>query len=604
MIRLGGLVSQKAFGKFEMGKVISNPFATSFIKEGEGEDHEVSMANNSIDIIIKMATELKAKMGEDEKQIPAWIQDHIAKAENLISQASGNYHEYGDSNESVNEDVNFRDGKYRFYSKQGVGYLTYDGKVLSHGDFDWEDGSNSYWMSHSSWGGQKAFDTGKEIIKYFKSKKITTESINELKKLPSGNFSIKVGYPTFADYEKKAKVGDTILKYDKRGGMIKNFVDGSELNQNAEKYLDKVNNITNGVVYLSKKGMKGVAQVPDYEKKEVGVLVLEAKSVNEAPAKLKQTISKKEWSKIPKYNKHIGMDGVHYIMKYDDKIGTYLQGVQIVDESIKEASPCWKGYKQVGMKDKGGRQVPNCVPNESVVNEAPNTGERIQNLNNRIKVLRDKISATKSPEQKKLFSDRLKNALQSLSNIKKDHSIKAPHRESVVKEAVAPKDMDKIKSAVEAASSFMGVGSELKKLGMKYTFATEPLAIYIVQPTPNNKVAIVNKRYVSKPDFVVGDIAVGVMEGVNEISSKTPKIFVKTAAVEKKIKELMDDRKKAVVPYNSEKDPKKKEILKQILIKLTKQIQGYEKNLVQLRDMEEEYLQQMHADAELDTTGL
>ena len=25
MIRLGGLVSQKAFGKFEMGKVISNP---------------------------------------------------------------------------------------------------------------------------------------------------------------------------------------------------------------------------------------------------------------------------------------------------------------------------------------------------------------------------------------------------------------------------------------------------------------------------------------------------------------------------------------------------------------------------------------------------
>jgi hypothetical protein len=103
MIRLGGLISQKAFGKFEMGKVVSNPFANAFIKEGEGEDHEVSMANNSLDTIIKMATELKAKMGEDEKQIPAWIQDHIAKAENLISQASGNYHEYGDSNENINE---------------------------------------------------------------------------------------------------------------------------------------------------------------------------------------------------------------------------------------------------------------------------------------------------------------------------------------------------------------------------------------------------------------------------------------------------------------------------------------------------------------------
>ncbi len=303
MISLGGLVSQKAFGKFEMGKVISNPFANAFIKEGDGEDHEVSMGQNQLDTIIKMATELKSKMGEDEKQIPAWIQDHISKAENYISQAAGNYHEYGDSNENINE----------------------------------------------------------------------------------------------------------------------------------------------------------------------------------APKKLKHTISKKEWSKIPKYNKHIGMDGIHYIMKYDDKLGTYLQGVEIVDESV---------------------------------NEAPNTGERIQNLNNRIKALRDKLSATKSPEQKKLFQDRLKNALQTLSNIKKDYGIK------------------------------------------------------------------------------------------KEISSRTPKIFVKTAAVEKKIKELMADRKKAVVPYNSETDPAKKEKLKQILIKLTQQIQGYEKNLIQFRDMEEEYLQQMHADAELDTTGL
>jgi hypothetical protein len=24
--------------------------------------------------------------------------------------------------------------------------------------------------------------------------------------------------------------------------------------------------------------------------------------------------------------------------------------------------PCWKNYKQVGMKKKGNRKVPNCVP--------------------------------------------------------------------------------------------------------------------------------------------------------------------------------------------------------------------------------------------------
>ena len=30
---------------------------------------------------------------------------------------------------------------------------------------------------------------------------------------------------------------------------------------------------------------------------------------------------------------------------------------------IKEQQgPCWDGYKQVGMKKKGGKMVPNCVP--------------------------------------------------------------------------------------------------------------------------------------------------------------------------------------------------------------------------------------------------
>jgi hypothetical protein len=81
-----------------------------------------------------------------------------------------------------------------------------------------------------------------------------------------------------------------------------------------------------------------------------------------------------------------------------------------------------------------------------------------------------------------------------------------------MKEGVSPKEMDSIKSAVEAASSFMNVGAQLKSAGLRYTFATEPLAIYIVQPTPNSKVAIINKRYATSPDFVVGDIAVGVMD--------------------------------------------------------------------------------------------
>ncbi len=109
---------------------------------------------------------------------------------------------------------------------------------------------------------------------------ILKESVNELKKLPSGNFSIKKGYNTFADYEKNAKPGDTILKYDKRGNMVKTFVSGNELHQNAKKYLSKVHSIVGDKVNLSLFGKQGYSAVPDYEKKEVGVLVLE--SVNES----------------------------------------------------------------------------------------------------------------------------------------------------------------------------------------------------------------------------------------------------------------------------------------------------------------------------------
>jgi hypothetical protein len=32
---------------------------------------------------------------------------------------------------------------------------------------------------------------------------------------------------------------------------------------------------------------------------------------------------------------------------------------------------CWSGYEQQGMKDKGGRKVPNCVPIKKSADEAP-----------------------------------------------------------------------------------------------------------------------------------------------------------------------------------------------------------------------------------------
>ena len=46
---------------------------------------------------------------------------------------------------------------------------------------------------------------------------------------------------------------------------------------------------------------------------------------------------------------------------------------------MKEEDPCWNGYKQIGMKKKGSKEVPNCVPES--VNEEESPEEVLKGLN-------------------------------------------------------------------------------------------------------------------------------------------------------------------------------------------------------------------------------
>lgn len=75
-------------------------------KEGaDGMDHEVSMAKNSLESIIKSSIELAKKLGDDERNIPGWIQDHISNAENFIDQAAQGFHELGGHEEKGDDDM-------------------------------------------------------------------------------------------------------------------------------------------------------------------------------------------------------------------------------------------------------------------------------------------------------------------------------------------------------------------------------------------------------------------------------------------------------------------------------------------------------------------
>ena len=39
--------------------------------------------------------------------------------------------------------------------------------------------------------------------------------------------------------------------------------------------------------------------------------------------------------------------------------------------------PCWKGYNMVGTKEKNGKKVPNCVPEETEIEEATYQGKEV-----------------------------------------------------------------------------------------------------------------------------------------------------------------------------------------------------------------------------------
>ena len=50
-----------------------------------------------------------------------------------------------------------------------------------------------------------------------------------------------------------------------------------------------------------------------------------------------QQMTKKEWKKIKKFNKHVTDSGEKFVMNYNDMIGTFLEPVEIVDEAIEES---------------------------------------------------------------------------------------------------------------------------------------------------------------------------------------------------------------------------------------------------------------------------
>lgn len=110
-----------------------------------------------------------------------------------------------------------------------------------------------------------------------------------------------------------------------------------------------------------------------------------------------------------------------------------------------------------------------------------------------------------SEEKKKEFFSAVDNAYTAVDEITKESV-----NEGKLTEGRYDADLDKVEAAVKNATSFMNVGSELKKAGIKYDFSTSMIPMYTIKVS-GNTIAVVNKKYAAGAEREVKDIAIGLL---------------------------------------------------------------------------------------------
>jgi hypothetical protein len=142
----------------------------------KGENHKTIKKSDKVwkelekrylDTATKNAMKAGFKMNENKPSVTEKSDDVFADYSSSKGKTKGR---------SFSVDRAVKDGKYSFESddRDGTVRLSYNGKLISYGFNDWSTGG--FIMIHSSWkNNDKPFKSVKDIIKYFKSKKITSD---------------------------------------------------------------------------------------------------------------------------------------------------------------------------------------------------------------------------------------------------------------------------------------------------------------------------------------------------------------------------------------------------------------------------------------------
>ena len=322
------------------------------IASGEKKDDEGYMARNELDSIERAIKNLRKSIKSGNQQLPAWVQSKITKAADYIDTAS----EYLESDESVDEAKQI---SFPVKKSSGAGALTPQAaKQL----------------------GDKAVELQKKKSASVSLPNMRKEEISLVEKILGEEKCGKGMYWCNTDEVCKPlpegmKVPGQKIK-PTEVGIGKAVAEGSCTHTKKGKSCPVHG--TDQCPMSEEKDPKGPVKSyksPEELAKKHGVSVEEIKKQLEIGTKVEfeHTTSKSSAritalqhldEKPDYYTKLKKMETQKESNIVRDVNGNvYAEFIDIIKSgSIEEENPCWKGYKQVGTKKKGGKEVPNCVP--------------------------------------------------------------------------------------------------------------------------------------------------------------------------------------------------------------------------------------------------
>ena len=333
------------------------------IASGEKKDDEGYMARNELDSIERAIKNLRKSIKSGNQQLPAWVQSKITKAADYIDTAS----EYLESDEKVDEEISptithtskdvrkaERAKKIDKLTTKGVGGERSNAQMMgvSLPSIKKEEIS----LVEKILGEEKC---GKGM--YWCNTDKVCKPLPEGMKVPGQKIKpteVGIGKPVAEGSCAHTKKGKSCPVHGMNQCPMSEEKDpkGPVKSYKSPEELSKKHGVP--VEEIKKQLEIGTKVEFEHTTSKSSARITALQHLDEKPdyyTKLKKMETQKESNIVRDVNGNV-----------------YAEFIDIIKSgSIEEENPCWKGYKQVGKKKKGGKEVPNCVPvKEENIDEA------------------------------------------------------------------------------------------------------------------------------------------------------------------------------------------------------------------------------------------